>query len=276
MINKERFVDLHVHTNFSDSTFSPEEVVDYAERINLAAIAITDHDCIEGIPACMNVKKSIGLELIPGVEITSEVSGFEIHIVGLFIDWKLPELLKKLKQLKQGRIIRMQKMIKKLKDYGVYIDEKEVFSLSKDKGSVGRLHLARALFKKGQINSVAEAFGRFIGEDKPCYVKRLHIGPEEAIKLIRDSGGIPILAHPGIMNRDEIIPSLVEDGLGGIEVFHSDHDRKTVMHYKTIASKHNLLISGGSDCHGIGKGFPLMGMIKVPYEVLQQLKQSIT
>ncbi len=274
MTLNENFVDLHVHTNFSDSTFSPKEVVLHAIKSRLRAIAITDHDCVDGVGFCLEAAAGQTLEIIPGVELTAEINDIEVHIIGLLIDWNIPWFLKKLEQIRNDRVLRMQKMIKKLNNLGVDISEDEIYTFSTCEGSVGRPHLARALLEKGAVKSIQDAFWRYLGEDKPCYVKRLRVSPEEAIGWIKELNGIPILAHPGIRPTDEFIPELVHLGLMGIEAFHTDHSEKTVRYYKKLAKKYNLLISGGSDCHGMGKTAPLMGKVKVPEEVLEKLKEA--
>jgi len=266
------FVDLHVHTCFSDSTFSPQEVVLTAQEKGLRAIAITDHDCIDGISPCIRAAKNKPLEIIPGIELAVEVNNLEIHIIGLFIDYKAAWFIEKLKEIRGSRESRMRKMVKKLNDLGVDIKEQDVFVLKHDRGSVGRLHLARALLQKKAVGSIKEAFGRYIGENKPCYVKRMIVSPQESIRMIKKLGGIPILAHPGMQATDEFIPELIGYGLMGIEVYHTNHTEQISEHYRKLAKKYNLVLSGGSDCHGIGKGYPLIGKAKVPYQILDNLK----
>ncbi|MFH1459984.1 MAG: PHP domain-containing protein [Candidatus Omnitrophota bacterium] len=272
-IDKE-FIDLHVHTNFSDSSFSPEEVVAYALKKKIRAIAITDHDCVDGIAPALEAAASSELEIIPGIELTAVKSGMEIHILGLLIDWDNQKFAEKLKKIRDDRVERMHQMIEKLKSHGIEINPKDIFPLSQKNGAIGRLHLARALVKDGVVHSVQAAFNRFIGEHKPCYVKKSHVEPQDAFKMIQKLNGIAILAHPGLMMADFFIPDFVEQGLMGIEIYHTKHSDKITHYYKNIAKKYNLLISGGSDCHGMGKGEPLIGKVKVPYEVLEKLKQA--
>ncbi len=272
MIFFKKFVDLHIHTNFSDGTFSPEEVVAFALKNKLSAIAITDHDTVSGIENAIAASRNTGLEVIPGIEFSAEIENYEIHILGLFIDTNNPGFLEKLKKIRNSRLERMQKMIEKLNALGISVSIEEVLAHSGSDVSVGRLHLARVLFEKGNVSSVKEAFERFIGRTKPCYVKRMIISPKEAIAMIKEVKGIAVLAHPGSMAHDEIIPRLIEEGLQAIEAYHIEHNQGRTQHYLHLAKKYNLLISGGSDCHGIGKGFPLLGLVKVPYEVLERLK----
>ncbi|MBI4845387.1 MAG: PHP domain-containing protein [Candidatus Omnitrophica bacterium] len=220
--------------------------------------------------------KNLGLEVVPGVELSADLNNIEIHILGLFIDYKQPWFIEKLTQIRGARFTRMEKMVEKLNAEGINISMEDVLNLSRKGCSLGRLHLARALFDKGFIFSVRQAFENYIGRNKPCYVKRFNISPQEAIKIILDLKGVPVLAHPGSMFHDEIIPELANTGLKAIEIYHSDHSPDTVKRYQKLAKKFNLLISGGSDCHGMGKGYPLIGMTKVPYEEFEKLKKSIS
>ncbi|MFH1061726.1 MAG: PHP domain-containing protein [Candidatus Omnitrophota bacterium] len=267
-------VDLHVHTNFSDGTFTPEEVVAYALKSKLSAIAITDHDSVAGIEPSKIAAQNTDLEIVAGVELSAEINDFEIHIVGLLIDYDQEWFIDKLKEIRIARLERMKKMIEKLNQLKIDIMLEEVKGLCKDDGAIGRLHLARALFKKGITSSIREAFDRFIGANGPCYVKRFILSPKEVIEMIRKLNGIPVFAHPGNMRHDEAIPELISYGLMALEAFHTDHNQRKSQHYTSLAKKYNLLLSGGSDCHGDGKGFPLMGMVKVPYKILEKMEKA--
>ena len=219
---KEKYADLHLHTFYSDSTFSPEEVIETANKVGLKAIAICDHDCIDGIPQCIELAKKYNIEIIPGVELTVEKEDSEIHILGYFIDWKASWFREKIKTMQQGRVNRMYKMLELLKKKGIDIDPEEVFKLS-DKGSVGRLHLALAMLKARKINYLQEAFNMYIGYLKPCYVRHIKFTPKEAMEMILKAGGVPVLAHPKVMGKDEFIKEFTKYGLKGIEVYHTDH-----------------------------------------------------
>jgi len=269
----KKFVDLHVHTFHSDSTFTPEQVIDVAHKKGLSAIAITDHDSVDGIDPSIASADKYRIEVIAGVELTAEEDSLEIHMLGYFIDWKAEWFEKKLAKLRQARLERIYAMVEKLKKMGVDIDPKKVFTLS-GPGAVGRLHLATVLYNEGVISSISEAFRKYIGEKAPCYVKKYKLTPKEAIDMILKLGGVPVLAHPHILGRDDLIPRFIKDGLRGIEVYHTEHSRNMASHYEDFAIRHNLLMTGGSDCHGMGKGRVLLGKVKVPYSLVEALKEE--
>ena len=266
-----KFADLHIHTDFSDSTFSPEEVAACAGERGLSAIAICDHDCIDGIEPCGKTASPLGIEVISGIELTVEKQDAEIHILGYFIDWQAEWFRAKLKEMQASRIERIHKMVEKLNDAGIDVRAQDVFDLA-GRGTVGRLHLAQAMRKTGKVKSFKEAFGKYIGFAKPCYVSNARLSPQEAIEVLLKVGGVPVLAHPGIMDKDEYIPELIEYGLKGIEVYHTDHKSGVVKHYEELAAQYGLLMTGGSDCHGMGKGKALIGTVRVPYELVEKLK----
>jgi len=270
---KEEYADLHVHTFYSDSTFSPTEVAETASRMGLKAIAVCDHDCVDGITPTKEAARPYGIEVIPGVELTVEEDDAEIHILGYFIDYKDQDLLKSLKRFQEGRIGRIYKMLELLKDKGIDIRPEEVFELAGD-GSVGRPHVAFAMLKANKINYLQEAFNKYIGDGKPCYVGHLKFSPSEAIEMIKKSGGVSVLAHPKVGGRDEFIPKLIKFGLRGIEVYHSDHNKSYEKKYLEIANTENLVVTGGSDCHGLSKKTVLMGRVKVPYSLVLKLKEE--
>ena len=266
------FADLHIHTHFSDSTSSPEEVVAQAQAFGLSCISITDHDTFEGVVPTKLAASPVGLEVITGIELSSDVEGRDIHILGYFFDQVRGPLLDELDKIQQGRVDRIKIMISKLKSLGLKnIEEAEVLSLTKSR-SVGRLHLATIMLQKGYVTSVPEAFQRFIGENGPAYADKFKVSTYDAIKLIKDSGGLSVLAHPLITNRDQLIPGFVEAGLDGIEVYYPRHSPTAVQFYENIAEKHGLLKTGGSDAHGQIKHDSSIGKTKISYELVQRMK----
>lgn len=270
----DKFADLHIHTNKSDSTFSPEEVVKYAAKCGLCAIAITDHDSVEAIPLVNEYAGQYNIEIVPGVELSTDANGEEVHILGYYIDYKNNWFLEKLQFLRHNRIKRAQQMLSKLNELGIQITFDDIFGISGE-GAIGRMHVARALLEKGYTSTIYAAFKKYIGKGKYAYVKKYRIEPREAIDMIHKLGGVSVLAHPQIMNQDAIIPTMVKQGLQGIEVYHSDHTKEGEARYLDLAKKYNLLVTGGSDCHGIGKGKVLMGTVKIPYELLEKLKNRL-
>jgi len=268
-----KYADLHVHTFYSDSTFSPEEVVSRARDKALAAIAICDHDTVDGIEPCRVIGRKLGVEIVPGIELTVEKADAEIHILGYCIDHNLVWLRERLKKLQNGRIDRIHRMVEKLRSAGIDLDAADVFKIA-GRGSVGRLHLAQAILKTGKIKTMKDIFGKYIGFNKPCYVANVKLTARETIDMVLTSGGVPVLAHPGCMGRDEYIPELIECGLRGIEVYHTDHAPAAVRRYEEMAKENGLLITGGSDCHGLGKSRVLLGEVRVPYTLVEKLKEE--
>lgn len=268
-----KYADLHVHTFYSDSTFSPEEVVSCAADRALAAIAVCDHDSVDGIEPCRAIGDKLGVEILPGIELSVEKADAEIHILGYLMDYDLNWLGARLKELKEARIGRIYKMVEKLRAEGIDLSAEEVFKIA-GRGTVGRLHLALAILKTGKVKTIKDVFGKYIGFRKPCYAANVKLTPHEAIDIILRAGGVPVLAHPGCMAKDEYIPELIECGLRGIEVYHTDHNKTAVERYRKIAEENNLLITGGSDCHGFGKGRILLGEVRVPYTLVERLKEE--
>jgi len=274
----QKVADLHVHTNLSDSTFSPEKVVEYSKLQGLDAIAITDHDTCLAIAPALIAARDNDPEIIPGVELTAELGDDEIHILGYFIDWKDELFTKKLEEICKVREERAKEILKRLMEQGIDIQYEELLELA-GPGSIGRLHIASLLYKKGKVTSIRDAFLKYIGTKSPAYVKKFKLTPKEAVDLIKGVGGVSCLAHPKTVNTenkslDDIVKTLVDDGIQGIEVYHSDHNKKDSAEFKKLAEKYNLLITGGSDCHGLGKKEVLLGKVKVPYELVEKIRQA--
>ncbi|MCM8813959.1 MAG: PHP domain-containing protein [Candidatus Omnitrophica bacterium] len=274
MTQPVRSIDLHVHTDYSDGTLSPAQVVEYSIAQGLAAIAITDHDSVEAIPPALAAAVGRSVEVIPGIELSADDQGREIHILGLLIEWRSPLLQERLAALRAARRARILEMISRLNRRGIALNADDVLQLSSGDASLGRLHVARALCCRGIVGSIPEAFTRFIGSKGPCYVPHAAFSAQEAIALVRAVDGIPVLAHPGISLCDELISQMVVDGLRGIEIMHSEHSVQAQLRYTDIARAQGLLFSGGSDCHGTGKGAPRIGSVRVPYEYLEAMKRA--
>jgi 3',5'-nucleoside bisphosphate phosphatase len=268
----ERFADLHLHTAYSDGTYTPEELISESFKCGLSAISVVDHDTVEGLTFVNQAAEIKGIEVIPGIELSAEYEGLEIHILGYFINHEDRKLIERLDNLKKNRIDRVYKIVEKLKDMGVTLDPKAVFDLSKQ-GTVGRLHIARAMVAEGKVNSVFEAFRKYIGDRSPAYVLGFKFSPQEAIKLIKDSGGLPVLAHPYSINNDDYIIKFIEFGLMGLEVYYPEHSQSMINFYKNLAIKYNLFATGGSDCHGKAKPEVRIGCMKIPYELVERMKE---
>jgi hypothetical protein len=267
------FADLHLHTHFSDGTYSPEELAGHARRCGFKAVALTDHDTMEGCQRMAAACESGVVEFIPAAELTTERCGIELHMLGYFLDAENPKLLADLARFQEVRRSRIFEMAERLNQINVPLQAEAVFKLANCQ-SPGRPHVARALVQAGLCGSLDEAFERFLKKGRPAWVPKFKISSAEAISLIHHAGGLAVLAHPGLNHSDEVIPDLVAEGMDGIECFHTKHSASTANHYIAIAKRFNLLITGGSDCHGLTKGKPLIGTVKLPYEHVEQLKQA--
>ncbi len=273
-----KLVDLHVHTTCSDGTFSPEEAVQCAARYGIAAIAITDHDTLEGVEAAMAEGERSGVEVISGVELSAEVHNIErseMHILGYFVNFRNPVLQDELTLFRNARRKRAEEILRKLADAGAPLDRERILSGQGNK-AIGRLHIAKALIEKSYARTINDAFQRYLGIGKPAYVPKLRLTPDEAIKLILRSGGVPVLAHPyyGHYSNKNLLNGLLHSGLKGIEVWHSKHSPSTTDMFLKLTAELGLLPTGGSDCHGpYSDDPPLMGNVKVDYSVLERLKE---
>jgi len=269
---KKEYVDLHLHTNASDGLFTPEEAVKYALKMNLLAIAVTDHDTVDGFVAAKMYAEGSDLEVYPGVELSCMYRGYDVHVLGYLIDYTNPEFVKKIETFRKERYKRGEAMVGKLNDLGINLSMETVKSIAGN-SAVGRPHLADALVREEFVQTYDEAFARYLGYHAPAYVPKPVLTPEHGIDLIHLVRGVAVLAHPGTLNHDEFVPDLVETGLDGIEAYHSLHDRSSVQKYKNMARKYGLIYTGGTDCHGPRKGKALMGSQKVPYSCLIDLKK---
>jgi hypothetical protein len=265
--------DLHLHTNFSDGTYTPEELAGHAARLRIHTIALTDHDTIEGCPRAAIACQSLGLEFIPGAELTAEIDGTEIHLLGYYLNIQHPRLLTETARFQDVRQNRIREMTKRLNRLGIPLDADAVFALAKCR-SPGRPHVGRALVRGGFCSSVDEAFERFLKKDRPAWVPKFKMSAFDGIGLIHAAGGLVVLAHPGLNRVDDQIPMLAEAGLDGLECFHTKHAATTAEHYLRMANSLRLLVTGGSDCHGMAKGQPMIGSVRLDDDHVHRLREA--
>jgi predicted metal-dependent phosphoesterase TrpH len=244
-----RLIDLHAHTIASDGILSPEELVHLAKASGVSVLAVTDHDTLANIPPAVEEGERVGLEIVPGVEVTAYIDDLEVHILGHFIDPGDALLTRFLACSRDDRVARIRRMIDKLWSLGLPLDADEILARASG-GSVGRPHLALAMLRRGYVGSMQEAFDRYLTAGKPAHVERARIPAAQAISAIKRAGGVPSLAHPGVYGRDDVISRLVEQGLMGLEVYHPDHDPEAIFRYERMRLRHGLLAAGGSDYHG--------------------------
>ena len=273
-------VDLHVHSTASDGTYTPSELVEYAVQKGLSAFALTDHDTISGLKEAVQAAKSYSIEVIPGIEFSTEYNGKDIHILGLAIEYQDPFFTQKLEQFIDSRDLRNEKMCRLLTEQGMEI----TFSQLKERfpnSVITRAHFARFMLEQKYIPKIETAFEKYIGDHGPCYVPREKVNPVQAIKLIREAKGIPVLAHPPLYKLppkelDELVAHLAKHGLLGIEAIYSTYNRAAESQMRLLAKRYQLAISGGSDFHGKNKPYIDLGIgrgnLNVADEVWKNLK----
>ena len=252
-------VDLHIHSNASDGSLEPEELVTRAVKAGLAAIAIADHDIVDGVERAVRAAQGTGLIVVPAVELTAYIKGdrpdqyYEMHLIGMFVEASDPDFVAELKRLQRIRVERVEKIGEKLRGMGLSFDSAEVLRRA-GAGSVGRVHVAMEMVRQGACASIREAFDGYIGADKPAYVPKERLTPAQAIRLIHDAGGAAVLAHPGFSDRiADMLEELQEAGLDGIEVHYPGHSPADEARWLDAARELDLAVSGGSDFHGEAK-----------------------
>ncbi|MDP3092123.1 MAG: PHP domain-containing protein [Nitrospira sp.] len=276
-------IDLHLHTTHSDGSQTPAEVVRLAHEAGVSALAITDHDITTGIPEAMAAGQALGIEIIPGIEISSRHGASELHVLGYFLRWEDAQLNERLLTLRESRHRRNPKIIELLQATGIDITYDEVRAVA-GSDSVGRPHIARVLMDKKVVTTAKEAFDRFLAEGKAAYVPRDLPAPADAIRWIKDAGGLAVLAHPTWVKTTEgtltdLARQLKEHGLDGVEVHYSTHTPRQTRTYLSLAKQLGLLVTGGSDFHGmtkpdieVGTG---KGSLHVPDHLLPKLKDAV-
>ncbi|MFH1196037.1 MAG: PHP domain-containing protein [bacterium] len=245
-------VDLHMHTTCSDGANSPLDLVAKAKQANLDIISITDHDSINALDEAMAYGKEIGVEVIPGVEISTDIEDREVHLLGYFIDIKNEELNKYLEFFRVERYHRAKRIVNKLNNLGIAINISDIMDHAKD-SAIGRPHIAFTLQELGVVQNYYEAFDKFLKDDGPAYERKIHVSAQSALKLINEAGGLSFIAHPGYM-KESVLMYLLNAGIDGIEVVHPSHNDYQIKFYRGIVNQYCLLESGGSDFHGGKKG----------------------
>jgi len=246
--------DLHTHSTYSDGVLTPRQLVDYAYSRGVRILALTDHDITDGIPEALEAARAYpDLLLIPGIEMSTDVPGNEVHVLGYFIDWQDADFQRELARLRDSRLHRGRRMVEKLAQLGVHISWERVLQIAGD-GAVGRPHIAQAMVEAGYVRDVNEAFQRYLGRNGPAYVEREKLSPVEVVQLLQKVGGLAVLAHPRELMEEleRLLPPLKEAGLVGMEVYYQDYTPEEMEALLEWARRFELLPLGGSDYHGLG------------------------
>ncbi|KXG43825.1 PHP domain-containing protein [Tepidibacillus decaturensis] len=268
--------DLHSHSTASDGLNAPADNVKLAKEAGLAALGVTDHDSVSGIDEAIKMAEKIGIEVVPGIEMSTVEKGQDIHVLGYFIRYKDKEFLNTLDELQKARDKRNEMIIVKLNELGIQITLDEVKKKIRREGAnVGRPHIAEVLIEKKVVDTMEEAFDLYLGKKGKAYVNPIRISPEEGIDIIKKAGGVPVLAHPGLYDDDEMVVRLIKYGLKGIEAFHPDHDEEAEKRYQEMGETYGIIVTAGSDFHGSRNGEMFhapIGTKMVPYQVVERLK----
>ena len=265
-------VDLHTHTTASDGTYAPRELVAEAASRGVRVLAITDHDSTEGLAeAFEEAGRRRPLEVLPGIEINCDVEGAEIHVLGYLMDWQAGWFQDFCREQRRERRARVHRMVERLAALGMPLEADEVFAIVKE-GSAGRPHVAQAMVARGYVKTVREAFDKYLGSGKPGHVPRKKVTPEDAVRIIRKAGGVPVFAHPGLADRDELIPGLIAAGLMGIECYYTEHSAAQRASYLQICKDQDLVATGGSDFHGPKVRAATLGSPAVPMAAVDALR----
>ena len=267
-------IDLHMHTTASDGTCTPESLVERAWGAGIRTMSVTDHDTMASVAAATTAAAAYGMTVVPGIEITAVHGGRDVHVLAYFLSEDAPGLQDFLSTQRRNRIERAREIASRLEALGAPIDVAPLVEGATKTGgkALARPQIARALITAGHVASVAEAFDVYLSEDRPAYVPHRGASPVDVIELVTAAGGLASLAHPGQLKKDEVIPSLVEAGLGAIEAYHSSHDLATQAHYLTLAERYGTGVTGGSDYHGEGtRRSEFFGVTNLPAEHFEEL-----
>ncbi len=265
--------DLHMHTTYSDGALTPEEIVLKARDAGLAAIAISDHDNVAGLDEATEVGRSVGVEVIPGLELSVSLGDKDVHLLAYFFDPTHTRLLEYLEFFRHERLKRAERIVRKLNGLDIPISIDAVLDQA-GIGSVGRPHIASALVEEGHIRTYQEAFVKYIGSNGPAFERKYQVGPEEAVRLVAQAGGLSFFAHPGKYTTETDLTAMMDVGMDGIEVIHPSHSPTLQNHYRNLASQYFLLQSGGSDFHGGKKNDEsVFGAYTVPMTIVEDMRR---
>lgn len=269
-------IDLHTHTCYSDGKYSPSELVKIAKRAGLSCIGITDHDNLDGLDEASQTGNEVGIEVVPGVEISAEHKGREVHVLGYFVDPRNRDLLNYLDYFREQRKHRAEKIVARLNELGVPLSFENILEKVNSNVSIGRPHVAWALLTGRFVDTYVEAYQKYIGDGKPACVKKPNITPKEAARLISNAGGLSFVAHPGKIVRDNFLIELIEMGIDGVEIVHPSHSPEDKIYFQGFAGQYFLLECGGSDFHGSKPGEEKnLGTYVIPEQKLYEMKTRL-
>ncbi len=271
----DALADLHTHTTHSDGHLSPLELLRKAKAAGISILGIADHDSVGALDEAMEISRVIGIEIVPGMELSASSPDGEIHVLGYFMDYHSPELNEALSIFRQKRLDRVERIVGKLNRMKIPLTVESVLAEATGE-AVGRPHIASALVNNGHAANYHQAFSKYIGEGRPAFEKKAEFSPEDTIRLIADAGGLSFLAHPGRSVDESLLHHLIKSGLDGIEVYHPSHSPELVQYYKGIVNEYFLLESGGSDYHGGMKNDDnLLGRVGVPAMAVEMMRRRL-
>jgi predicted metal-dependent phosphoesterase TrpH len=267
-------LDLHLHSTASDGSDPPEAIASIAARQGVEILALTDHDALDGIPIVRDLAEAEGIRVIPGVELSVNEHGLDVHVLAYGFDPEDPGMLAAIQRWRDARRERARKILARLKGLGIRISLDDVEAIAGG-GALGRPHVAEALLREGIVDTLNEAFQSYLGHHARAYVPKQTVPLDQAAEIVHDAGGVTVLAHPGTLNRDHLIAGWTKRGLDGIEVWHTKHDASAVNRYREMAKRFGLLMTGGSDYHGERTPGVRIGSVAVPDTILEPLDEAL-